>query len=181
MREALTDIILCVVSCLIGSIITYFHYVPPLEDEIARLNNLKQQEAVSVEKNTTTSIGYVAKKNANDNDIELKDKGNISVSVNDKVYELKPQVKETTKLENNKVVIEKEENVNIDLSGTVNSLANEKAKKYGRYGTADFGVLYNGKGKDCYGGIRYNAKKWDLGYYHNVNDNDWLVGFHYKF
>ena len=34
---------------------------------------------------------------------------------------------------------------------------------------------------DLYGGLRYNAKAWDIGYYHNVNGDDWLIGLHYKF
>ena len=91
------------------------------------------------------------------------------------------KVKEDAKFENGKLVIQKEETTVLDITKAANEMADIKAKQYSRTGKLDLGCIYNRKEHDLYGGLRYNAKAWDIGYYHNVNGDDWLIGLHYKF
>lgn len=57
-----------------------------------------------------TSVGIEAK-NPGDADVQVSSKSNYVVEVNGKKEELKPVVKETSKLENNKVVVTQENTV----------------------------------------------------------------------
>ena len=65
---------------------------------------------VSQNHKLTTSVAIQPKKSG-DADIEVASKSNYIVEVNGKREELKPVVKETTKLENNKVVVTQENTV----------------------------------------------------------------------
>lgn len=137
---------------------------------------------VGIEKDNTATIQYTNKTSANDSDIEIQGKSNVSIKYNNKEYQIPTDnVQETHKFENGKLVIDKQEKYTVDLTNTIDNLAEEKAKKYSRVGKADFGAIYNSKDNNLYGGIRYNAKAYDIGYYHSVSDNNWMVGVHYKF
>lgn len=173
--------------CL-GGYYTYNKYVPNLKsqldvqyDTINDLNEIIRLRENVAKTEDTTDISYIDKNSKSDNDIELSDNNTIKVRVNNKAYTLPNHVKEDSKFENGKLVINRNNITTIDLTSDINKLATEKAKQYSRVGKADFGMLYNRKESDLYGGIRYNAKMYDIGYYHNVNGNDWLVGLHYKF
>lgn len=171
----------------LGCYYTHNKYVPNFESKIANKNTtiadlrqvIRKQELAKQEENTV--ITYMEKQGKSDSDVELTDKNKITVRVNDKNYELPNNVSENSKFENGKVVINRQNLTTFDLTNTVNELADEKAKKYSRVGKVDFGCIYNRKEHDLYGGLRYNAKTWDAGFYHNVNGDDWLIGVHYKF
>lgn len=175
------------VGFCLGCYYTYTKYVPNLESKIAKqgeyITELQQiirlKDTVKTE--DKTEISYIKKTSKYDSDVELSDNNTINVRVNGNNYQLDNNINETGKFENGKLVINRENTTTFDLTNTVNQLADEKAKKYSRVGKADFGVLYNRKESDFYGGIRYNAKAYDIGYYHNVNGSDWLIGVHYKF
>lgn len=172
--------------CL-GSYYTYNKYVPNLESKIANqgetITDLRkiisnQEIAKTVDK---TEINYVEKTSKSDSDVELTDNSNIKVRVNRNSYNLPNHVEENSKFDNGKLIINRENITTFDLTNTVNELAGEKAKQYSRVGKADFGLLYNRKGNGVYGGLRYNAKMYDIGYYHDVDSTDWIIGLHYKF
>lgn len=175
------------VGFCLGCYYTYNKYVPNLESKI-----VNQAEIITtlrktilnqdiVEQHEKAEVSYISKENKNDNDIEISDNNNIKIRYNDNSYNLPNHIKETSKFENGKLVISKENVTTFDLTNTVNQLADEKTKKYSRVGKADFGCIYNKKENNLYGGIRYNAKMYDVGYYHDVKGNDWLIGVHYKF
>lgn len=175
------------VGFCLGCYYTYTKYVPNLESKILNqaeiitdLQKIIRNKEIAKQVDNTT-ISYATKTDKSDNDVELTDNSNIKVRYNDTSYTLPNHVQESSKFENGKLVISKENITTFDLTNTVNTLADEKAKQYSRIGKADFGCIYNRKENDLYGGIRYNAKMYDIGYYHNVNGNDWLIGVHYKF
>lgn len=58
-----------------------------------------------------TTVAIAAKESSNDADVQVHNKSNYVVEVDGKKEELKPVVKETTKLENNKVVVTQENTV----------------------------------------------------------------------
>ena len=171
----------------LGCYYTYTKYVPNLESKIAKQGEIitqlqriiRNREIAQTE--DKTEISYIKKTSKSDSDIELSDNNKINVRVNGNNYQLDNNINEGSKFENGKLVISRDNTTTFDLTNTVNQLADEKAKQYSRVGKADFGVLYNRKESDFYGGIRYNAKAYDIGYYHNVNGSDWLIGLHYKF
>lgn len=187
MENVFRILIAMLISFGCGAYLIYNHYVPNLKIENKNLQNrveyltslLNEQNNIKHEENT--QLTYVPKSDKTDNDIDLCNNHTIKVAINNKEYELPSKVQETSKFENGKLVIKQNESTIIDISKASEEMAELKAKQYSRTGEADVGCIYNGKKKDFYGGIRYNAKAWDVGYYHNVNGNDWLIGLHYKF
>lgn len=176
------------VSFCLGGYYTYNKYVPTLESQLEQkqdtiniLREINRKQADYINQKDVSEISYVKKNSSNDSDVEITDKNDIKVRVNETDYVFPNDVDESSKFENGKLVISKENTTIVDLTKTVNELADEKAKQYSRIGKADFGLLYNRKGNDIYGGLRYNAKMFDVGYYHDVDSSDWLVGVHYKF
>ena len=127
--------------------------------------------SVDVKDVSSTTVDYVPKTTNNRADVV------VLVNVNSTEYEIPTdKVNENHKFENGQLVIEHENTYTVDLSDVTNELAKEK---YSRVGKADFGVLY--ADNDLYAGIRYNAKAWDVGYYHSVDDNKSALMWHYKF
>lgn len=169
----------------LGVFFTYNKYVYPLKSQYLKVSEengyLREQlyKKDTIKSENKTTIQYIPKKDK-DSDVELANKNKISVSYNGKNFELPNKVEENQKFENGKLVIDNQQNTELDISKTVDELVDLKAKQYSRTGKADFGMLYS-KENNMYGGIRYNAKAFDVGYYHNFQDNDWIVGFHYKF
>ena len=171
----------------LGCSYVYTRFVPNLKSQIAvqgdtisDLRKIIRFRDIAKNENKT-EIKYVEKQGKADSDVELADKENIKVRINNNNYQLPNNITENSKFENGKLVIGRENITTIDLTNTVNELAKEKAKQYSRIGKSDFGCIYNRKESDIYAGIRYNAKAWDAGYYHDVNGSDWLIGVHYKF
>lgn len=175
------------ISFALGFYISYDRYVPSLKAEknelLAKceyLNNLVT-EYNNITKKDNNTIYYAYKDGNNDNDVELSEKSHLKIDVNGNSYELPTKVKESARFENGKLIIEKQESTILDISKATNEMAELKAKEYSRIGKVDLGAIYNRKENDLYGGLRYNAKAWDVGYYHDVNGSDWLIGLHYKF
>lgn len=171
----------------LGCSYVYTRFVPNLKSQIAvqgdTISDLRKIIRLrDIAKNENkTEIKYVEKQGKADSDVELADKENIKVRVNNNNYQLPNNITESSKFENGKLVIDRENITTVDLTNTVNELANKKAKEYSRIGKSDFGCIYNRKESDFYIGIRHNAKMWDAGYYHNVTGSDWLIGVHYKY
>lgn len=149
----------------------------------AQLDNYKDivKNVVDVETDNKTEVAYSPKTNEFDNDIELTDNKDIKVIYNGRKLTIPNKVNENYKFENGKLIIDRQEQYALDLTANIDSLVEDRAKLYSRVGKADYGILYSSKGSELYGGIRYNAKAYDVGYYHSVNDNDWMIGVHYKF
>lgn len=136
-------------------------------------------ENVAIETNavTSTTVEYVPKESDKDADIELKSKSHLLVSANFTEWEVPTSnVKEENYFDNGKLVINREESYKIDLTDVTNELARYK---YDRTGKVDFGLMY--ADDDLYGGVRYNAKAWDLTYYHSVAGNEQGIAWFYKF
>lgn len=133
--------------------------------------------SVDVKDVSSTTVDYVSKTTDNRADVVDNTKSHLLVNVNSTEYEIPTdKVNENHKFENGQLVIEHENTYTVDLTKVTNELAKEK---YSRVGKADFGVLY--ADNDLYAGIRYNAKAWDVGYYHSVDDNKSALMWHYKF
>ena len=186
-KNLIVYIVSILVSFALGFYISYDRYVPTLKSEnsdlLAKCEYLNKivTEYNNLKKTDNTNIYYTYKDSNNDNDVELSEKSHLKIDVNGNSYELPSKVKEDAKFENGKLVIQKEETTVLDITKAANEMAEIKAKQYSRTGKLDVGCIYNRKENDLYGGLRYNAKAWDIGYYHNVNGDDWLIGLHYKF
>lgn len=153
--------------------------IQSLQEQVAVYKAMDSDKTVGT--NTThTEISYQPKASQTDSDVELNTADKLKVTVNGKVYSVaKTDQKTGQKIENGKIHIYNEETYKFDMSQAVNEVANERIKRARRAGYTDFGLLYNGKENDTYAGLRFNTKAWDAGYYHNVSDDDWLIGFHY--
>lgn len=181
--------IIPLLAFLLGWCVGYWYcyqkYVPNLKSQLKicnlEKNGLEEKTEVKVTEHGKTEITYITKRDKSDNDVEIKDKSNVSVKYNDTKIDLPSNINESHKFDKGKLVIDKKDEYRLDLTDTINNLADEKAKNYSRIGKADFGVLYSNKDSDLYGGFRYNAKAYDIGYYHNVAGSDWIIGLHYKF
>lgn len=176
-----------VFGILVGIIGTYFISTKPiiknnqeLQDKIVFLNQLIKDKN-NIANKEDTIITYQPKAGNNDNDVELKENHTIKVGINDKQYELPTKVIENSKFEDGKLIIKKEQSTVIDITKASEEMADLKARQYSRIGKFDIGAIYNRKEHDLYGGVRYNAKAWDIGFYRNINEDDWLIGLHYKF
>lgn len=148
-----------------------------------QLDNYKDivKNVVDVEAKNKMEVAYSPKVNMSDNDIELKDSKDIKIQYNGKKITIPNTVQEQYKFENGKLIIDRQEQYALDLTANIDGLVEDRAKLYSRVGKADYGILYNSKGSDWYGGIRYNAKAYDIGYYHSINNNEWVMALHYKF
>ena len=148
-----------------------------------QLDNYKDivKNVVDVEADNKMEVAYSPKVNTLDNDIELKDSKDIKIQYNGKKITIPNTVQEQYKFENGKLIIDRQEQYALDLTANIDGLVEDRAKLYSRVGKADYGILYNSKGSDWYGGIRYNAKAYDIGYYHSINNNECVMAFHYKF
>ena len=116
--------------------------------------------------------------------MEFNDVGNqITVRYNGEESVLQSAVDEKQKFEQGKLVIDRTQKTVIDLTEAFNKAiaAESKAKSNTRMGKVDFGVLYNTDSKDAYAGIRYNAKMFDIGAYHEVDGGAVMIGVHGKF
>jgi hypothetical protein len=149
----------------------------------AQLDNYKDivKNVVDIENSNQTEVAYKPKTSKADNDIELTDSKDIKIKYNGKQLTIPNKVNEQYKFENGKLIIDRQEQYALDLTANIDGLVEDRAKLYSRVGKADYGVLYNSKGSDWYGGIRYNAKAYDIGYYHSINNNEWIMALHYKF
>ena len=175
MVSKLIDVIVIIGFAI--SIYTNFQY----SEKIAQLESQLSVKHNDIKQESKVDIGYVPKSNQYDNDIEIKANDNIKVKVDDKQYNVPIYIKEESRLEKGKIVVEKQSTSTIELSGIVDNLAEEKAHRYSRVGTFDVGAIYNKEEKDLYAGFRANAKAYDVGYYHQIDGDDWLIAFHYKF
>lgn len=148
-----------------------------------QLDNYKDivKNVVDVETDNKTEVAYSPKTNELDSDIELTDNKDIKVIYNGRKLTIPNKVNENYKFENGKLIIDRQEQYALDLTANIDGLVEDRAKLYSRVGKADYGILYNSKDSDWYGGIRYNAKAYDIGYYHSVNDDEWVMALHYKF
>lgn len=149
----------------------------------AQLDNYKDivKNVVNVQSDNKMEVAYSQKVNASDSDIELIDNKDIKVIYNGRKLAIPNKVDEQFKFENGKLVINRQEQYALDLTANIDGLVEDRAKLYSRVGKADYGILYSSKGSDWYGGIRYNAKAYDIGYYHSINTDDWMIGWHLKF
>lgn len=149
----------------------------------AQLDNYKDivKDVIDVKGDNKMEVAYTQKDSAIDNDIELNDNKDIKIQYNGRKLTIPNKVNEQYKFENGKLIIDRQEQYALDLTANIDGLVEDRAKLYSRVGKADYGILYSSKGSDWYGGIRYNAKAYDIGYYHSVNDKDWMIGLHYKF
>lgn len=76
----------------------------------------KQEVQVKQKDTSKTTIAYVPKRNAQDNDVEITTSHKpIKVSVNGKTHEVKGDVKETHKLDNGKLVVTEERDIELNL------------------------------------------------------------------
>lgn len=180
-------IYMLLLGIVVGISGTYLIIVDSLQENNDKLNkqivmlNQLLNERNNVLDNKELTISYVPKNGKSDNDIELKENHTIKVGIDNQQYELPTKIVENNKFDNGKLIIEKQQSTVIDISKASEEMAALKAKEYSRVGKVDFGCIYNRKENDLYGGVRYNAKTWDVGYYHNVDNSDWLIGLHYKF
>lgn len=174
-------IALLVSACLymFGMIQTYKVQISLLNKELDSANNIIADELV-VNSTSATSAVYIDKIDKNDNDVELNANNNIKVKVNSTTVSLPNNVKETQKFENGKLIIEQKTDNTVDLTKIVNDLADAKGKQYSRSGKVDLGIIYNRKESELYGGMQYNAKAWNVGYYHSLNKSNDLIMFNYK-
>lgn len=167
-----------VIICFAISIYTNYQY----SKQIGQLRlELSNRPINDVESQSNVSVEYVPKANPYDNDIEIKTSDDIKVKVDDTEYKIPVYIKEENRLDKGKIIVEKQADTTIELTNIVDKLADEKAYRYSRTGTFDVGMLYNKKESDLYGGVRFNTKAYDIGYYRQIDGNDWLIGFHYKF
>jgi hypothetical protein len=70
---------------------------------------------VVTEQKTTTTVAVAEKKKNDPTDLEYRMKTNYFVDINGKKYEVAPTVKEDTKLQNNKIVVEQESQLGIKV------------------------------------------------------------------
>lgn len=174
----------------VGFACCYRMYVPAYKQKLAVLektvSDYRQRAAMlaTVQDESHSEIAYLPKVNGEKTDVEITDAAKkITVKYNGQETLLQPQIEEKQKFEHGKLVIERTQNTVIDITEAFNRAvaAEAKQKSYGRPGKADFGALYNTDTKDVYAGIRYNAKMFDVGAYHGVNNNDVMIGIHGTF
>jgi hypothetical protein len=70
---------------------------------------------VATEQKTVTTVGVEAKKKDDPTDFEYRLKTNYFVDINGKKYEVAPEVKEDTKLQNNKIVMTQESKLDLKV------------------------------------------------------------------
>lgn len=179
-------LITLILGFCLGTYFTYNKYVYLLKSQYLKVSEengyLKEQlyKKDVIKSENQNVIQYIPKKDK-DSDVELTHKEKISISYNGKKIDIPDNVEESYKFENGKLVIDSQQKTELDISQTVNEMADLKAKQYSRIGKVDCGVIYNKEGNDFYAGVRANAKAYDIGYYRQVNGDDWVIGFHYKF
>lgn len=184
MLENIKSIIILILSIVIVCLLLTVHNFKSKVNELqSKLNNQKDDKKNELVVNNTsaTSAVYIDKANKQDNDVELSTKNNIRVKINGSSMMLPNNTVETNKFENGKLVLEQRNTSSIDLSNIVNDLAEAKGKQYSRSGKVDVGIIYNRKENELYGGMQYNTKAWNLGYYHSINQSNDLIMFNYKF
>lgn len=167
-----------VIICFGISIYTNYQYSKQIEQLKIELSNKLTND---VKSDSKVSVEYIPKTNPYDNDVEIKTTDNIKVKVDETEYKIPAYIKEESWLDKGKIVVEKQSTSTIELTQIVDKLADEKAYRYSRVGTFDLGTIYNKEGNDLYAGFRANAKAYDVGYYHQIDGDDWLIAFHYKF
>lgn len=167
-----------VIICFGVSIYNNYQYSKQIEQLRLELSNRPIND---VESQSSVSVEYVPKTNPYDNDIEIKTSDNIKVKVDETEYKIPAYIKEESRLDKGKIVVEKQSTSTVELTNIVDKLADEKAYRYRRAGTFDIGTIYNKEGNDLYAGIRANTKAYDVGYYRKIDGDDWLIAFHYKF
>lgn len=180
MKEKIIKFLYLVLSFCVGWYCAYHMYVPNLQVENQRLQELAESH-IDITNFEQDTIKYTAKDNGVDADVDIKESKDIIVKYNNQQYTIPNQVNEDTKFDKGKLVIEHKADTAIDFTNVIEKAATDKAKQYSRVGKADFGCIYDNKDNDMYAGIRYNAKAYDIGYYHNIDGSDWMIGFHYKF
>lgn len=186
--------VLCLLACFAvfaaGFICCYQRYVPAYEKQVAVLQAAVQDYQnraaliTTVQEDIKSAVAYVPKVNGEKTDVEFNDVGNqITVRYNGEESVLQSAVDEKQKFEQGKLVIDRTQKTVIDLTEAFNKAvaAESKAKSNTRMGKVDFGVLYNTDSKDAYAGIRYNAKMFDIGAYHEVDGGAVMIGVHGKF
>lgn len=148
------------------------------DDSVTRtITTTDDTVSVDVKDVSSTTVDYVSKTTDNRADVVDNTKSHLLVNVNSTEYEIPTdKVNENHKFENGQLVIEHENTYTVDLTEVTNELAKEK---YSRVGKADFGVLY--ADNDLYAGIRYNAKAWDVTYFHEIGSDKQGVSWFYKF
>lgn len=92
--------------------IVYSYTITPTKTQSTNTPPDKQDVIIPIDEKQEiiTTVAIEAKK-PNDPDVEISNKSNYVIEVNGKKEELQPVVKETTKLENNKVVVTQESTV----------------------------------------------------------------------
>ena len=153
-KNLIVYIVSILVSFALGFYISYDRYVPTLKSENSDL---------------LAKCEYLNKVITEYNNLKKTDNTNIYYTYKDSNND-------------NDVELSEKSHLKIDVNGNSYELP-LKVKEDAKFenGKLDVGCIYNRKENDLYGGLRYNAKAWDIGYYHNVNGDDWLIGLHYKF
>ena len=179
-----------IVSALIlfgaGYGLCYFKTVPSLN---AKINALQKQVAYYAEKDKIVTavsadskdeISYVVKSDKNDADVEINDtKPVVKVKVNGDTVAMPSKLTETHKFEQGKLVVDKHEDYVFDMTDTFNKAVSSTVSAKSRVGKLDVGGMYV-KDSGVYGGLRYNAKMFDVGGYTN-GKSGYVIAIHGKF
>ena len=87
---------------------------------------LSNRPVNDVESQSSVSVEYIPKTNPYDNDIEIKTSDNIKVKVDETEYKIPAYIKEESRLDKGKIVVEKQSTSTIELTNIVDKLADEK-------------------------------------------------------
>ena len=163
-------LLLCLLVFMVGFVCCYQKYVPAYKQQLAVLT-------ATVKDYRERSVFIAAVKNSEQQAITYVPKVNGEKTV------FQPQLEETQKFEQGKLVIDRSQQTVLDMTEAFNKAvaAEAKSKNRQRLGKVDFGTLYNIDNGDAYAGIRYNAKMFDIGAYHGVGNSDVIIGIHGKF
>ena len=183
-------LLLCLLVFMVGFVCCYQKYVPAYKRQLAVLTatvkDYRERSVfiAAVKNSEQQAITYVPKVNGEKTDVEITDAENkIIVKYNGQETVFQPQLEETQKFEQGKLVIDRSQQTVLDMTEAFNKAvaAEAKSKNRQRLGKVDFGTLYNIDNGDAYAGIRYNAKMFDIGAYHGVGNSDVIIGIHGKF
>jgi hypothetical protein len=190
----MNEIAMKVFSYLVAAIILfgggyaycYYKTVPELKSQIVSLSEIvkgyqdRNTLTTTVTGEAKDNIAYVAKTDASDADVELnEDKVDVKVKVNGDTVTMPSKVDETHKFENGKLVIERKQDYNFDMSEMYNKAVSNAVSAKSRVGKLDPGAIYV-KDSGMYGGVRYNLKMADIGAYGNAKGG-YAIAIHGKF
>ena len=165
-------LLLCLLVFMVGFVCCYQKYVPAYKQQLAVLTatvkDYRERSVfiAAVKNSEQQAITYVPKVNGEKTDVEITDAENkIIVKYNGQETVFQPQLEETQKFEQGKLVIDRSQQTVLDMTEAFNKAvaAEAKSKNRQRLGKVDFGTLYNIDNGDAYAGIRYNARMFDIG------------------